>query len=144
MAKANEKAMNENAPALDVEALLAAAQAKIDEMLKDAQAKADEIIEKAEAKAGKNTNLNELSKRLNEEGEEYVTIQLFRDNDKYADDVFVAINGEGCNVPRGIPTRIKKKFAREIEKSSYQDAKTAQYITEKENEYKAESKARNI
>lgn len=109
-----------------------------------AEAKADELAKSIDDKKNSAVKLNELSQRLNDEGEEYVTVKLFKDNDKYSDDVFVAVNGEGCNIPRGIPQKIKRKFARQLEKSDLQDAKTAQYMTEKENEFVAESKARNL
>lgn len=33
--------------------------------------------------------------------EEYVPVRLFKDKEKYSDDVFVAVNGEGCLIRRG-------------------------------------------
>ena len=143
MAKATETT-NKEAQTVDVDAMVKAAEAKIAEMFKAAEARVDEMIKAAEEKTGKKSNLPELSKRLNDEGEEYVTIKLFKDNDKYNDDVFVAVNGEGCNIPRGIPQKIKRKFARNLELSDLQDAKTAQFMDEKANEFEAESKKRNI
>lgn len=140
---AKEKETN-TVNAVGTDAIFAAAEEKIAKMFEEAEAKVNKMIEDAEKKVGKNVSLNELSKRLNEEGEEYVMIKLFRDDDKYNDDVFVAVNGEGCNIPRGIPTRIKRKFARNLEQSDLQDAKTAQYMSEKENEFAMETKARNI
>ena len=32
--------------------------------------------------------------------EEYIAIKLFKDNDRYKDDVYVAINGKNCVIKR--------------------------------------------
>ena len=61
-------------------------------------------------------------------GEELVDLMLFKDSGKYADDVFVAVNGETCLVKRGVPVKIKRKFAEVIQHSMEQDASTAQLI----------------
>ena len=39
-------------------------------------------------------------------GEELVTVQLFKDNDKYRDDLFVAVNGERILIQRGVPVQM--------------------------------------
>jgi len=57
-------------------------------------------------------------------GEELVTVQLFKDNDKYRDDLFVAVNGERILIQRGVPVQIKRKFAEVIEQSQRQDQQT--------------------
>lgn len=138
MAKKDEKAVE---PTVDVEAML---QAKIDAMLAAAEQKANEIIAAAEAKASGKTAVSEETKKLNEAGEEYVTVKLFKDNTRYVDDVYVSVNGENCRIPRGVPCRIKKKFWDVLEQSDMQDAKTAQMMTEKADEFANESRARNI
>lgn len=61
-------------------------------------------------------------------GEELVDIMLFKDSERYRDDVFVAVNGETCQVKRGVPVKIKRKFAEAIQHSMEQDASTAQLI----------------
>lgn len=53
--------------------------------------------------------------------EELVTVQLFQDNDKYKDDLYVAVNGERILIKRGIPVQIKRKFADVIKNSETQD-----------------------
>ncbi len=60
--------------------------------------------------------------------EEYITIQLLKDNGKYKDDVYVSVNGQNCRIQRGIPVRIKRKFAMELAKSQYEDQRTAARI----------------
>lgn len=53
--------------------------------------------------------------------EEYVPVRLFRDKEKYSDDVFVAVNGEGCLIRRGETVMIRRKFAEVLEQSDRQD-----------------------
>lgn len=65
--------------------------------------------------------------------EEYVEVELFRDNDKYKDDVYVAVGGENCLIKRGVPVRIKRKFALVLNQSKLQDMKTAALIAAESN-----------
>ncbi len=69
---------------------------------------------------------------------EYVSVKLFKDNDKYKDDVYVAVNGQNCVIKRGEWVRIKRKFALVLDSSEIQDMKTAELI-EKERRRSAES-----
>ena len=52
---------------------------------------------------------------------ELVEVELFKDNGKYKDDVFVAVNGVGIVVPRGKKVKIKRKYALALEDSMRQD-----------------------
>lgn len=61
---------------------------------------------------------------------ELVEVELFKDNDKYKDDVFVAVNGVGMIVPRGEKVKIPRKYALAITQSERQDKKTAVYTAE--------------
>ena len=45
------------------------------------------------------------------EGEEMVTIRLFKDNERYKDDVFVAINGRSFQIKRGESVQVPKCVA---------------------------------
>ena len=67
--------------------------------------------------------------------EEYVTVQLFKDGKDYKDDVFVAVNGENCQIRRGVPVQIKRKFALVLESSQAQDIAAQQYAEERQREY---------
>ena len=58
---------------------------------------------------------------------EYVAVKLFRDNDRYKDDVYVAVNGQNCIVKRGEWVKIKRKFALVLDQSEVQDMQTAEY-----------------
>ena len=58
---------------------------------------------------------------------ELVTVKLFKDNDKYKDDVFVAVNGVGMIVPRGKEVQIPRKYAIALKNSEAQDSFAAEY-----------------
>ena len=132
--------------------------AKEEEFLKKVQEKADSIIEEAKLQAqaiidaAKETAeakeaagaVEEAVNPVDEEMEEYVTVKLFKDNGKYKDDVFVAVNGEGCNIPRGIPVKIKRKFALVLEQSDLQDYNTVQFMNEEARKFEEETKLRNL
>lgn len=79
-----------------------------------------------------------------DDGEERVTIRLFKDGGKYKDDVFVAVNGETCVVKRGVPVQIKKKFAEVLERSMKQDEATAALIERESSSYAEQAKLYNV
>lgn len=59
--------------------------------------------------------------------EEYVSIQLFKDGKDYKDDVFVSVNGENCFIKRGVPVKIKRKFALVLDQAQIQSIKSFEY-----------------
>ena len=67
--------------------------------------------------------------------EEYVEVQLFRDGKDYRDDVFVSCNGENCLIKRGVPVKIKRKFALVLEQSARQEASAAEYQEARQREF---------
>ena len=60
--------------------------------------------------------------------EELVEVKLFKDNEKYTDDVYVAVGGKNCVIKRGVPVKIKRKFYLALIASSEQDQKAAQLM----------------
>lgn len=70
-----------------------------------------------------------------EAGEELVSVRLFKDNDKYKGDVFVAVNGQSVLIRRGERVAIKKKFAQVLEQSLDQDQRTAGLIERESRAY---------
>lgn len=80
--------------------------------------------EKARMKAEEEKYLNE-----------YVSIKLFRDNDKYRDDVYVSVNGKNCIIKRGEWVRIRRKFALVIDQSEIQDLKTAEFLENQQRKF---------
>lgn len=73
--------------------------------------------------------------------EEYITVELFYDGDKYKDDVFVSVNGQNCLIQRGKPVKIKRKFANIIRSSDLQDRHVREIIQGLEKDFKEASKA---
>lgn len=80
------------------------------------------ISKKAQARAIEQAR--EYERYLNE----YISVKLFKDNDRYKDDVYVAVNGQNCMIKRGEWVRIKRKFALVLDASEIQDMKTAEFI----------------
>ena len=70
---------------------------------------------------------------------EYVEVRLFKDNEKYKDDVYVAINGKNCLIRRGVWTRIRRKFALLLDQSEIQDLRTAQFMEQESSRFADES-----
>ncbi len=60
--------------------------------------------------------------------EEYVSVQLFKGGKDFQEDVFVSVNGENCRIQRGMPVRIKRKFALVLEQSDRQREETERYM----------------
>lgn len=110
---------------------LADVKAQVEEILAQAREEAAKIV--ADAKAKVSGELTEEQKEANakekEYYNEYVEIELFKDNGKYKDDVTVAVNGETCLVQRGKKVKIKRKFAQALEDSRVQDIKTSDFIS---------------
>jgi len=67
---------------------------------------------------------------------EYVAVKLFRDNDRYKDDVYVAVNGQNCIVKRGEWVKIKRKFALVLDQSEVQDMQTAEYLEAEQTKFR--------
>ena len=127
---ANEKAKPDSINLADVTK-------QVEAMLANAKAEAEKIV--ADAKASVSGALTEEQKKANEERKAYwnelVKVKLFRDNNKYKDDVFVSVNGENCVIKRGIEVEIKRKFAEVLDKSDLQDYETSMLIEKKSSEF---------
>ena len=61
---------------------------------------------------------------------ELVKVKLFKDTNKYKDDVFVAVNGKGMIVPRGKEVEIPRKYAIALKNSEAQDSFAAEFQAE--------------
>lgn len=110
---------------------------QIAEMLENARKEADKII--AEAKKAATGEMTEEEKKAKAERDAYwdelVEVKLFKDNNKYKDDVFVAVNGENCVIKRGERVKIKRKFAEVLDMSDLQDYETSKLIEQKSSEF---------
>lgn len=108
-------------------------QKQVADMLAQAKAEAQRIVEDAKAAVeGKKTEEEAKkaaeAKKLADYMEEYVEVYLFKDNNKYKDDVFVAVNGENCVIKRGERVKVKRKFAEVLDHSAHQDYETSKLI----------------
>ena len=116
---------------------LADVKAQVEAMLEAAKAEAAKIV--AEAKASVGGELTEEEKKAAEERkaywEELVEVKLFKDNNKYKDDVYVSVNGENCVIKRGERVKVKRKFADVLDKSDMQDYETSLLIEKKSSEF---------
>ena len=72
---------------------------------------------------------------------ECVAVKLFRDNDRYKDDVYVAVNGQNCLIKRGEWVKIKRKFAMVLDQSEIQDIKTAEMLEAEQNRFREAEEA---
>ena len=75
---------------------------------------------------------------------EYVEVRLFKDNEKYKDDVYVAINGKNCVIRRGVWTRIRRKFALLLDQSEIQDLRTSELMEREAGRFADESRRREV
>lgn len=75
--------------------------------------------------------INKNIDRMNE----MVTIQLFKDAERYKDDVFVRVGGKRYQVQRGMPVTVPRKVADVINQQLMQDQATAQMIELKEKDF---------
>lgn len=133
-AAANEQqATTQATPAAEAEDIIAKAKAEAAAIVAEAQAKAKETLEAAKETAPAAPKPNDL-----------VPIRLFKDSDKYKDDVFVAVNGRSFQIKRGETAQVPAYVAEVLEQSMAQDNATANLIERESSAYAAEAKARNI
>ncbi|MBQ8341146.1 MAG: hypothetical protein IJY22_02060 [Clostridia bacterium] len=121
---------------------LAALKREMEEMRAAYEAEIDVLkAEKAqkEAAAADQAKFREFLKNQESWLNEYVEVRLFKDNDKYKDDVYVAINGKNCVIRRGVWTRIRRKFALLLDQSEIQDLRTAELMEREANRFADDS-----
>lgn len=116
---------------------LADVAAQVEAMLAKAREEAEKIV--ADAKASVGGELTEEQKKADEERKAYwnelVEVKLFKDNNKYKDDVYVSVNDENCLIKRGERVMVKRKFADVLDKSDMQDYETSKLIEKKSGEF---------
>ena len=118
----------------EADGIIAEAKEAADGIIKGAQEKAKEAEKPAKAKMS----------RAEQKLEEYVEVKLFKDGRDYNDDVFVSLNGETVQIKRGVPVKIKRKFANILDASQAQDLKTQALIDGESDKFKKESADRGF
>ena len=71
---------------------------------------------------------------------ERVPYTAFKDDDKYKDDIFVAVNGRSFQIKRGEQVMIPRYVYNVLMQSQEQDKATYKYMEQKASEYSRESK----
>lgn len=66
-------------------------------------------------------------------------IELFRDSKDYKDDVFVAVNGKGIQIKRGVRVKIPASYEKVLRRGQKQDTAAARLADEKQDEFLEES-----
>ena len=121
-------------PAVTPEDILAEAKAEAAKMIEEAKAEAEKIKAEAEATPTETTTdsaNDEYEKWLQEK----VTIKLFKDNDKYKDDVFVSVNGNKFLIKRGVEVEVPRYIKNALDLSEEQKGYAANVSEEYENDY---------
>lgn len=107
-----------------------------EEILANAKAEAAKIVEEAKAQAQAET--------APKDPEDLVPTRLFKDGDKYKDDVFVAVNGRAYQIKRGVTVQVPAYVAAVLEQSAEQDNATANLIEQESSSFEAEARARKL
>ena len=100
--------------------------------------------EKKPAPVAENSRFQSFLKSQEAWLNEYVEVRLFKDNEKYKDDVYVAINGKNCIIRRGVWTRIRRKFALLLDQSEIQDLRTAELMEKEATRFADESRRHSL
>lgn len=70
---------------------------------------------------------------------ELVPYTAFKDDDKYKDDIYVAVNGRRFQIKRGEEVMIPRYVYNVLIQSQQQDKSTFKYMEQKASEYKNDS-----
>lgn len=136
----NQEPNNEAlAPTVDVDALRAQLKAEMEAekeaSLKEIKAEMEakiraELEAKTKTDAAKSTKAVKATDKpeTNAYLEEYVPVFLFKDNDKYKDDVTVTVNGKNYQIMRGVNVMVPRKVKLILEQSHKQDMATASEV----------------
>lgn len=118
----------------------------------DLEALAEKLKEKMGTEQGDTVDPAEEERRQrlavkaaeNERMKELVPVTLFKDSDKYKDDLTVGLNGVMYKIQRGKTVMVPRAVAMIIEAQMEQDMATANLISQQSSEFEAESKRLGI
>lgn len=86
----------------------------------------------------------EVTETETKKGPEMVEIELFKDDGKYKDDVFVAINGKTYQIQRGVRVKVPKAVKEVLDNSAKQDKAAYAYMEREQEKYSSEAKKLDI
>ena len=81
---------------------------------------------------------------VSKKDEKRVEIELFKDSERYKDDVFVAVNGKAYQIRRGERVSVPAAVAEVIENSRRQEKATADLISRRTSEFSSAIRSGNI
>ncbi len=67
--------------------------------------------------------------------QDLVEVRLFKDNGKYKDDVFVAVNGKSFQIKRGVTVKVPRYVKEVLDSSLKQDEYAARYSEKMADEF---------
>lgn len=104
----------------------------------------------SESKKTKKATINEetvppvTAGAKNENPDDLVELRLFKDNSRYKDDLFVAVNGRSFQIQRGVKVMIPRYVCEVIEQSEQQDAAAAELMNAHRREFESAAKKLGI
>lgn len=102
-------------------------------------ARLEKEIEKLKAELNKKENENTKVQTKIYANEEYmkqpVTIKLFKDNGKYRDDVYVAVNDRSYLIKRGVEVTVPRFIEQALKNSLTQDEYVASLVEKLQTDY---------
>ena len=99
-----------------------------------------EVRAEMEAEAQKAKDAEKPYKETEEEiakANELVTLKLFKDKDRYKDDVLVIVNGESWLIKRGVTVQVPRKVVDALQLADDQTSAAADIISDYEENYEA-------
>lgn len=85
-----------------------------------------------------------MAEEKNKQAEKTVKIKLFKDNERYKDDVFVAVNGRGFQIKRGEEVEVPEYVAEVLEQSARQDENTARLMDRESSSFRVQAEKMGI
>lgn len=102
-------------------------------------ARLEKEIEELRAALGQKTSAEAEKNNAVRANEEYmkqpVTIKLFKDNGKYRDDVYVAVNDRSFLIKRGVEVTVPRFVEQALRNSLSQDQYVASLVEKLQNDY---------
>lgn len=93
------------------------------------------LEERLERVSAPTTTGAEISAKRDTYQDELVTVELFRDSDRYSHDFVVGVNGKLWKIKRGVRVQVPRYVAEVVKRSINQDQSTAQRIRERDGVY---------
>ena len=112
-----------------------------------AEVKEEVANELAAEEGGQNEHDKELMERIRKQEaqlNEPVTIQLFKDGNKYKDDVFVGWNDRNFLIQRGVPVTVPLGVALILQEQQEQDNRATAYQEQQQREFREATIRLNI